>query len=176
MACYTSRTYEERKQIQGLWEAEVQAKEISDKLAAPLSSIYSKLRRGQDGTRLPNMRMRYDADLAQLRLQQSYERRGRKDRKLAFRSIRYAGPVIEKMRIPCTIEIRVAVQHWDKTGAWEIDGQSYILEATSKRIVQKPLTRGGGTGVEAWLTVDNFTANDEAGNPLWSFGKDEAGE
>ncbi len=81
MACYTSRTYEERKQIQGLWEAGVQAKEIADKLAAPLSSIYSELRRGQDGTRLPNKRMRYDADLAQLRLQQSYERRGRKEQK-----------------------------------------------------------------------------------------------
>jgi len=81
MACYTSRTYEERKQIQGLWEDGVQAKEIADKLAAPLSSIYSELRRGQDGTRLPNKRMRYDADLAQLRLQQSYERRGRKEQK-----------------------------------------------------------------------------------------------
>ena len=43
MACYTSRTYEERKQLQGLWEAGVQAKEIADKLAAPLSSIYSEL-------------------------------------------------------------------------------------------------------------------------------------
>lgn len=81
MAYYTSRTYEERKQIQGLWEAGVAAKEIADKLAAPLSSIYSELRRGQDGTRLPNQRMRYDAELAQLRLQRSYEQRGRKNQK-----------------------------------------------------------------------------------------------
>jgi IS30 family transposase len=78
VACYTSRTYDERKQIQGLWEAGVQAKEIAEKLSMPLTTIYAELRRGQDGTRLPNMRMRYDADLAQLRLQQSYERRGRK--------------------------------------------------------------------------------------------------
>ena len=78
MACYITRTYEERRMIQSLWEAGVQAKEIADKLEAPLSSIYSELRRGQDGSRLPNKRLRYSADLAQLRIQQSFERRGRK--------------------------------------------------------------------------------------------------
>ena len=76
MTCYTSRTYEERRTIQRLWEAGVQAKEIADKLEAPLSSIYSELRRGQDRSRLSNKRLRYDADLAQLRIQQSFERRG----------------------------------------------------------------------------------------------------
>lgn len=78
MACYISRTYEERRTIQKLWEAGVQAKEIADKLDAPLSSIYSELRCGQDGSRLPNQRLCYNADLAQLRIQQSFERRGRK--------------------------------------------------------------------------------------------------
>ena len=78
MACYTSRTYEERRTIQRLWEAGVQAKEIADKLDAPLSSICSELRRGQDGSQLPNKRMRYNADLAQLRIQQPFERRGRR--------------------------------------------------------------------------------------------------
>ncbi len=34
MACYTSRTYKERKQIQELREAGAQAKEIAEKLAA----------------------------------------------------------------------------------------------------------------------------------------------
>ena len=70
MACYTSRTYEERRMIQRLWEAGVQAKEIADKLEAPLSSIYSELRRGQDGSRLSNKRLHYDAELAQLRIHQ----------------------------------------------------------------------------------------------------------
>ena len=78
MACYISRTYEERRTIQRLWEAGVQAKEIADKLEAPLSSLYSELRRGQDGSRLPNKRLCYNADLAQLRIQQSFERRGRR--------------------------------------------------------------------------------------------------
>ena len=80
MACYISRTYEERRTIQRLWEAGVQAKEITDKLEAPLSSIYSELRRGQDGSRLPNQRLCYNADLAQLRIQQSFEQRGRRAR------------------------------------------------------------------------------------------------
>ena len=79
MACYTSRTYKERKTIQKLWEDGAQAREIADKPQAPLSSIYSELRRGQDGSRLPNQRLCYNADLAQLRIQQSFERRGRKE-------------------------------------------------------------------------------------------------
>ena len=75
MACYTMRTYEERTIIQKMWNDGAQAKEIADKLEAPLSTIYSELRRGQDGSRLQNQRLRYSADLAQLRVQQSFERR-----------------------------------------------------------------------------------------------------
>ena len=78
MACYTMRTYEERTAIQKMWNDGTQAKEIADKLNVSLSSIYSELRRGQDGSRLQNGRLRYSADLAQLRLQQSFERRGRR--------------------------------------------------------------------------------------------------
>ena len=78
MACYTSRTYEERRMIQALWEAGAKATEIADKLDAPVRSIYAELQRGQDGSRLPNKRLCYNADLAQLRIQQSYERRGRR--------------------------------------------------------------------------------------------------
>ena len=78
MARYVSRTYEDRRMIQRFWEAGVQAKEIADKLGSPVSSIYQELRRGQNGSRLPNKRLCYDADLAQSRIQQSFERRGRK--------------------------------------------------------------------------------------------------
>lgn len=81
MACYTMRTYEERTIIQKMWNDGAQAKEIADKLEAPLSTIYSELRRGQDGSRLQNQRLRYNADLAQLRVQQSFERRGRRSGK-----------------------------------------------------------------------------------------------
>ena len=81
MACYTMRTYDERTIIQKMWNDGAQAKEIADKLEAPLSTIYSELRRGQDGSRLQNQRLRYSADLAQLRVQQSFERRGRRSGK-----------------------------------------------------------------------------------------------
>lgn len=78
--CYITRSYEERLAIQSLWEDGVQVKKIAEKLGAPLSSLYSELRRGQDGSRLPNQRLRYSADLAQMRIQQSYEQRGRGSR------------------------------------------------------------------------------------------------
>ena len=78
MAGYSFRSYEERQTIQRLWEAGASVKKIADALEAPLSSIYAELRRGQDGTRLRNQRLCYNADLAQLRLQQSFEQRGRK--------------------------------------------------------------------------------------------------
>lgn len=78
MACYTMRTYEERTIIQKMWNDGAKAKEIAEKLEAPLSTIYYELRRGQDGSRLQNQRLRYSADLAQLSVQQSFERRGRR--------------------------------------------------------------------------------------------------
>ena len=76
MAGYSFRSYEDRQTIQKLWEAGASVKKIADALEAPLSSIYTELRRGQDGTRLRDQRLCYNTDLAQLRLQQSVERRG----------------------------------------------------------------------------------------------------
>jgi len=76
MACYKTRTYEERMVIQEMWGDGAKAEEIAERLGSSLSAIYYELRRGQDGSRLPNQRLRYNADLAQLRIQQSYERRG----------------------------------------------------------------------------------------------------
>lgn len=78
MADYAFRSYEERLKIQNMWENDVPTKDIADALGVSLSSIYTELRRGRDGSRLPNKRRRYDADLAQLRVQESFERRGRK--------------------------------------------------------------------------------------------------
>ena len=37
-----------------------------------------KMTRGQDGTRLPDQRLRYSAELAQRRVQASLERRGKR--------------------------------------------------------------------------------------------------
>lgn len=78
MADYAFRSVSERQQIQKMWEAGTPAKDIADVLGLSLSSVYTELRRGRDGTRLPNKRLRYDADLAQLRVQEGLERRGRK--------------------------------------------------------------------------------------------------
>ena len=78
MASYAYRSVDERQKIQSMWEHGTPAKDMASTLGVSLSSLYSELRRGFDGTRLPNMRRRYDAQVAQLRMQQSLERRGRK--------------------------------------------------------------------------------------------------
>lgn len=78
MADYAFRSYEERQKIQSLWENGGTAKDIAVALELSLSAVYTELRRGRDGTRLPDQRLKYDADLAQLRVQDALERRGRK--------------------------------------------------------------------------------------------------
>ena len=78
MADYAFRSFDERQKIQGMWEAGLSVQDIATEMELSLSSVYTELRRGYDGTRLPNKRRRYDADLAQLRVQESLERRGRK--------------------------------------------------------------------------------------------------
>jgi len=42
----------------------------------PLSTVYTELRRGRTGDRLPDQRLKYDAARAQLTMQQELERRG----------------------------------------------------------------------------------------------------
>lgn len=78
MADYAYRSISERVKMQGMWEAGLSAQDIATEMGLSLSSVYTELRRGYDGTRLPNKRRRYDADLAQLRVQESIERRGRR--------------------------------------------------------------------------------------------------
>ena len=71
-----SRSYEERKKIQKMWEAGETVTEIARKLNAPTRSIYAEMERGRNGARLPDQRLQYDADLAQRRWQEAIERRG----------------------------------------------------------------------------------------------------
>lgn len=77
MADYAFRSYHERQEIERMVEAGMSVKEIAGSLGISLSTVYAELRRGRDGTRLPDKRLRYNADLAQLSVQQGLERRGR---------------------------------------------------------------------------------------------------
>lgn len=43
-----------------------------------LSAVYCELKRGRDGTRYEDARLTYKADVAQLNVQKSLERRGRR--------------------------------------------------------------------------------------------------
>lgn len=78
MARYAFQTMEDRLTIQKLWEAGRTAKEISDAMEKSVDVVYKELSRGRDGSRLPDQRLRYSAKLAQLRVQQSLERRGKR--------------------------------------------------------------------------------------------------
>lgn len=78
MADYAFRSYHERQEIERMVESGMSVKEIAGSLGTSLSAVYAELRRGRDGTRLPDKRLRYNADLAQLSVQQGLERRGRR--------------------------------------------------------------------------------------------------
>lgn len=78
MAGYAFRNLEDRRKVELLWEQGCSPKEISKELGTSTGVIYRELSRGQDGGRLPDQRLRYDAVLAQLRVQKSLEKRGRR--------------------------------------------------------------------------------------------------
>lgn len=78
MADYAFRTLEDRQKIEKLWEDGRTPKEISETMGVSVHVVYNELTRGQDGTRLPDQRLRYSAELAQRRVQASLERRGKR--------------------------------------------------------------------------------------------------
>lgn len=80
MADYAFRTMEDRRGIEKLWESGRTPREISDTTGVSVHVVYKELARGQDGTRMADQRLRYSAELAQRRMQQSLERRGKRTR------------------------------------------------------------------------------------------------
>lgn len=78
MAAYAFRSLDERKELEKLWQDGQVPKEIAGSMDKSVSVIYAELARGRDGTRLPDQRLRYSAELAQLRVQKSLESRGKR--------------------------------------------------------------------------------------------------
>jgi IS30 family transposase len=83
VADYAFRTLEDRQKIEKLWDDGRTPKEISVRTGKSLPVIYAELTRGRDGTRLPDQRLRYSAELAQRRVQESLEKRGKRNRRPA---------------------------------------------------------------------------------------------
>lgn len=81
MADYAFRSIEDRRKIEGMWNAGRSPKEISADMGTTVTVIYTELARGRDGTCLPDQRLRYSAELAQRRVHQSLKNRGRKTEK-----------------------------------------------------------------------------------------------
>ena len=59
MAGYAFRTLQARKDLQTLWENGNTAKDLAAALKVPLSTVYTELRRGRTGDRLPDQRLKY---------------------------------------------------------------------------------------------------------------------
>lgn len=86
---------------------------------------------------------------------------------MIFRSMEYADAVIKALGEICTLEIRVAIQHFNRIErCWDIHGNAYILEATPMVVAAEPLTMFGGTGVEVRFRVSRFSATD-GNNERW---------
>lgn len=71
--------FEDRKTIAVMYADGAIAADIARKVGVSASTIYTELRRGQDGVTLDsNFRPAYDPDLAQKRVQEALRRRGRR--------------------------------------------------------------------------------------------------
>ena len=71
--------FEDRKQIAAMYASGAIAADIARKIGVSASTIYTELKRGQDGVTLDkNFRPAYDPALAQKRVQEALRRRGRR--------------------------------------------------------------------------------------------------
>ena len=61
MASYAFATLQARQALQELWEQGKTVKDMAVALDVPLSTLYTELRRGRSGVRLPDQRLQYDA-------------------------------------------------------------------------------------------------------------------
>ena len=55
----------DRRNLQDLYETGLSPRELSEKMEKTVTVIYTELRRGRDGTRLEDGRLKYDATVAQ---------------------------------------------------------------------------------------------------------------
>lgn len=71
--------FEDRKAIAVMYAEGVRAADIAEKIGVSRTTVYTELKRGQDGVTLDrNLRFAYDPVLAQKRVQEGLRRRGRK--------------------------------------------------------------------------------------------------
>ncbi|MDD3347514.1 helix-turn-helix domain-containing protein [Oscillibacter sp.] len=71
--------FEDRKTIASMYEGGVRTADIADQIGVSRSTVYTELKRGQDGVTLDkNLRFKYDPVLAQKRVREGLRRRGRK--------------------------------------------------------------------------------------------------
>lgn len=79
MSRYSYITFEQRKEIQKLYEEGKNKIDIASIMGRSVSAIYEELKRGYTGDLYEDKRRTYDADLAQTVFQQNIQRRGQKN-------------------------------------------------------------------------------------------------
>ena len=81
--------FDDRKTIASMYANGAIAGEIAQKIGVSRTTVYTELKRGQDGVTLDkNFRPAYDPELAQKRVQEGLRRRGRKKEGNAYGSPR----------------------------------------------------------------------------------------
>lgn len=90
------------------------------------------------------------------------------DMKLVFGGCEDAAEIVALLGKKCKLEVRAAVESWNKTGQAEYHGHRYILEAVPLELKPEPLKRLGGTGVTIGFLVYRYTAT-VGDTELWSF-------
>lgn len=79
MAVFKTIEFADRKRVAALWAAGAKVKDIAEEIGVTPNSVYTELKRGQDGETLDkNFRLAYDPELAEKRTQEAIRRRGRR--------------------------------------------------------------------------------------------------
>lgn len=76
MTGYSYINFDQRKEIERLYESGKRKVEIAEILGRSPAAIYEEIRRGYNGKLYEDKRLAYDAELAQTVFQQNIQRRG----------------------------------------------------------------------------------------------------
>lgn len=78
MRKYTYLMFDQRREIEKLYNADVRVEEIAARIGRSAAGVYEELKRGYTGERNANMRRIYSADRAQRVFQDNIAKRGKR--------------------------------------------------------------------------------------------------
>ena len=78
MGKYSYLTFDQRREIESLYNDGNRVVDIASKIQRSVAAVYEELKRGYTGELDENKRLKYNADLAQTTVQANIRRRGNK--------------------------------------------------------------------------------------------------